>query len=962
MVQLIALLYKDQHVTVLQKLLNSWLESSHFDSSEDNESNTSQHSRGSSDLPMLSSGPTSDCSDNEGSAKMKGQSDSPTNSWDSVIRSTNNDTEKLYKSNNTMKPKPFNKSVSAMDISLSFDENQSDNITYGTIEELNIESQRNPKRKMLTSENWHCAYGSEDKNKELVSTSSNDDEPYKKPVHQKPYNPKQRPNTKLRIGLTESLQTRRRKKVMKRATSNIINVRGLSHSTPTNDDIACVMKEFTVDFLLKGYNALVKTLHTQILTNFQLEIDISHFFWLVTYFLKFATQIELDLSIICSVISFDMVLYLTAEGVHLCEQFELAIKLKKNDLKPIKRRLHLVVAAIREFVQAIHVYKKSDNIREEDRMSLLKLQVKMCETEELRSLLVLLLRHYNPNYHTKQYLQDLVITNHILLLLLDNVMKVSDYKGTGTMADHLMQFATPEIMFQYGLLLEDYESNGEFVNDCIFTLMHHVGGDLGCLISLFQPNILKTFTAIFESEYKICEEWSDLIQYSINTFVKKPLSSKRAASFRMLTGCVDDDIIVKDVSEDGKEKENTSKKDFNVESVPDGWTNRELESFNWKYLQSTNSSDIVGEILRLLKEDGIVKSRESVIKQLLTHAKLDKTKFGKLTKDESGQCCKVMDTTDTEDDNVGKLCEQLKQNGKAKSLAWVQSILLETCFAKIYLETVQVEDICRETDTVSADESSDKKPKELPILSPTSYNCLMLNKSVPLVPWNGEQAAICKDVKFLQLLYQLGFYMPGETGKIFIRIPYVWTPETLYEVANQLSPIDISKLKFPVSDISAKSVNSREARETNTLKSGQKNDISMSLRPDNFFQIQKQKHLAAVVNFTPMQIPGSSCDSPSNERSSSSWLQVVQKAQELNLPLEIERTEAVPSCSKSESIENRVILLDGAKFLMPTALTVKPHQTSGFNISQADSECCNTLCETTSVASGLTRMYVSDEE
>lgn len=121
-----------------------------------------------------------------------------------------------------------------------------------------------------------------------------------------------------------------------------MNVHGLLHKTPTDDDISNILKEFTVDFLLKGYNSLVQTLHTQILTNLQLEIDTSHFFWLLTYFLKFATQIELDLEHVCSVLSFDIVSYLTAEGVNLCEQFELAIKLDGNDLKPSIRRLHLV--------------------------------------------------------------------------------------------------------------------------------------------------------------------------------------------------------------------------------------------------------------------------------------------------------------------------------------------------------------------------------------------------------------------------------------------------------------------------------------------------------------------------------------------------------------------------------------------------------------------------------------------
>lgn len=68
MVQLIALMYKDQHVGTLQKLLNLWLESSYSESSEDNESNTSPPpDQGSDDFsPVITSDPTSDSSDNGG--------------------------------------------------------------------------------------------------------------------------------------------------------------------------------------------------------------------------------------------------------------------------------------------------------------------------------------------------------------------------------------------------------------------------------------------------------------------------------------------------------------------------------------------------------------------------------------------------------------------------------------------------------------------------------------------------------------------------------------------------------------------------------------------------------------------------------------------------------------------------------------------------------------------------------
>jgi len=65
--------------------------------------------------------------------------------------------------------------------------------------------------------------------------------------------------------------------------------------TPTDEDISHLLKEFTVDFLLKGYGPLVQELHLQLLSELETSVDTSHFFWLVTYFLKFASQLDLEL-------------------------------------------------------------------------------------------------------------------------------------------------------------------------------------------------------------------------------------------------------------------------------------------------------------------------------------------------------------------------------------------------------------------------------------------------------------------------------------------------------------------------------------------------------------------------------------------------------------------------------------------------------------------------------------------
>lgn len=356
-----------------------------------------------------------------------------------------------------------------------------------------------------------------DKNQESISTSSNDDDsPKQKPAHQKPpsSNQKQRFNAAQKQrnanaantpAVTQEKKDTRRKKLVKRCKSSIISMKGLIHHSPTDEDISNILKEFTVDFLLKGYGYLVQDLHAKLLNDLQLSIDTSHFFWLVTYFLKFAAQLELDLEHISPVLSYDIVSYLTFEGVNLCEQLELTSRQQGSDLKPYLRRIHLVVTAIREFLQALDVYKRSTHLSLEDREHIQTLQNQIGNTENLRHLFVLLLRCYNPNLQSRQYLQDLIVTNHILLLLLDNVSKQSEQKCSLRMVEHIKQFATVDIMKQYGILLENFNDNGEFVNDCIFTMMHHIGGDLNQVAILFQPNILKNFSQIWETEYEICD-------------------------------------------------------------------------------------------------------------------------------------------------------------------------------------------------------------------------------------------------------------------------------------------------------------------------------------------------------------------------------------------------------------------------------------------------------------------------
>lgn len=73
------------------------------------------------------------------------------------------------------------------------------------------------------------------------------------------------------------------------------------------------------------------------------------------------------------------------------------------------------------------------------------------------------------------------------------------------------------------------------------------------------------------------------------------------------------------------------------------------------------------------------------------------------------------------------------------------------------------------------------------------FNVSVMNQSIPLVPWNNEQSSAIHNQTFLILLHRLGFHLPVDSGKLFVRIPDFWTADALFEVASRLGPIDRSK-------------------------------------------------------------------------------------------------------------------------------------------------------------------------
>ncbi|KAK9879710.1 hypothetical protein WA026_006770 [Henosepilachna vigintioctopunctata] len=870
-VQVIALLYKDQHAGTLQKLLNLWLEASLSESSEDNESNTSAPCQGSGDSsPFTSSDPTSDSSDTGGINDISMENGNAVKET-RTSQTRNKAIAEIKRVQSTETEASSSSGISSM---MSYSTTMKSQTT-GSDQNFVIEKQECPSS---TSEISDYGYVTQGENQEFVSTSSNDDDqPSQKPVHQKPHTfQKTRYNNSKKAATTLDKKELRRKKLVKRSKTNTIHMKGLMHHVPTDEDISNILKEFTVDFLLKGYGTLVQDLRYQLLNNIHIHIDTSHFFWLVTYFLKFATQLELDLEHLSPVLSYDLLSYLVFQGAWVLEELEIKNKTLYMDTKPCLRRLHLIVTAIREFLQAVETYQKIIHLNDEDRDNLMKLQLQIADTEEIGSLFLLLLRRYNCKFQSRQYLQDLILTNHNYLMFLDNVSKINNATTKFNLMIHLKKFAAVEIICQYGILLENFKENGEFINNCIFTMMHHIGGDLENISILFQPSILKTFSQIWETDFELCDDWADLIEFVIHKFINTPRSSHCFPDTSLGIG-----------------------------------NSKKLEHSEW----NKNNSDDAVEVNSDAMPDKTCEYAEThhecglKIKELLPQNTLTEHQCHDSNQNDSDE--QEYKGNDSTSRAIELLRSYLIKENRRTSVIWLQEILLEFCFAKLVLE--------RPTSF------EDKKP----IIEPTIYYYSLLNLPVPLIPWTPDQNKSLIFQPFIFLLHKLGFYLPGEIGKIFVRIPNFWTAEFIYSKAQQLGPINRNKLKFDIHLL-----NCQNEDQQSCLSEYIKNSY---MDPGKFFY--DFKITPPLFRYTPL--PNCTDVADSNT-----------KIPIRNDQLTITIPEEVITCGLP--VPELALVSADSNFQESCSL----HSDMDCSPINQDTE-HNSICDT---ASDLTRMYVSDEE
>lgn len=277
----------------------------------------------------------------------------------------------------------------------------------------------------------------------------------------------------------------------------------------------------------------------------------------------------------------------------------------------------------------------------------------------------------------------------------------------------------------------------------------------------------------------------------------------------------------------------------------------------------------------------------------------------------------------------------MQKENRGKLIAWLQKSLLDCCYVRLNQLSTGINNAAGVGGISGA-----------VVMEPVSYHCILKKQSIPVVPWNQDQFAILSYQPFILLLHKLGFHMPADAKKMFVRIPEFWTADILYNIALKLGPLDKSILKFDLKYLD----------QVLSMEKQPKADPCppTDSRLENF----------GLSRFTAPAI-------------ASNWLEVVmrnkanQSKRKLDLPGPAKVTETPDVTHPSAALAGKSVV--PTKMLHDLSIIVETNDGDGELVEDDDGLDCSEVpvleehdvvsaCETASVASDLTRMYVSDED
>jgi len=599
----------------------------------------------------------------------------------------------------------------------------------------------------------------------------------------------------------------------------------------TEEDMLEVLREFAVDFLLKGYFILLTDIHKH-LTKCKESLDSSYKYkqnygWLIYYFFPLASQMEISIQQIP--LTYEVVHYLTGESIFcILKILSSSIEACIDEFEVIKE----FVKAQRQFFETLSTYDKTEMTKVDSfHHKLILLQV--VHTKTIRQLYVLLIRLTalcgKPSY---EYLSNLVVGNHVhLTTIQETLSSPSDVEFD--MSSHIKQFSTVEMMRPFGQLLEKFRENSIQVNDCIFTMMHHVAGDLNCPQALDVRPIPETLTQLSTTEMQVCDDWKDLIEYMINYFRFRKRNFKENSNSSLSSNTSPNNkgtqtMSIKSDTKASSSGNNASSSSENRISPLKFARNQQIRTSSEA---SSNKVDDENPSLKDLpltrnkyseakegerEKDGgneteagnsqVIKNEKSGVERSIkkegneekSSAVDGKSSRENQEKDENHQDeesaasmiafpsptqssakssphrSPTNNTSHVKKEVVRSLVATLRRDRQDLAISWVQESLLDAW-------KVRLTPLAENSMVLSSSNN------QLP-LEPLACYHIHHGIDIPLIAWSKEHARILRNKVFLQLLSELGLQVGDNPTRNFPSIPRAWMANDLLELAMLLGP------------------------------------------------------------------------------------------------------------------------------------------------------------------------------
>lgn len=509
--------------------------------------------------------------------------------------------------------------------------------------------------------------------------------------------------------------------------------------------------------------------------------DEAYLFLEIALFMKFAKIKKLPLKTVKQVLTEDMIGYLTYQCFVRAED----ICVKKRTQTKEQQKLHLALCALKEMLDFLYEVQGEDSVPldEVETQFLSHLNRRLAAITDLPQLMVYMIRHCSVELFGRELLQDLVFTNHILILHLDSWIQNGQCKKTFSMLSHVKHYATYAIMEKYGTLLEQFLINSPQLNNCVLTMMHHVAGGCGCPNVLLQKTIIDAFLEINDKELYVSDEVDDLIEFIISKFIASAEEDPMQCAVHMFTRPAGGDT-------GSHESEKKPPKDSEA-SVELEWTSEDSDILIMVYMECQDKSRIVEDILRHFEELDLKKSREQIISQLVDSEWMDEEEKAQIlstysdykpirsrtpvaTNQPDFVNCGKKRKFEAENDLIQTCVHSLQVSGLSDAVSWLKQILCEAAYVKMDPDCYM------------------KEAVEEPI---TRFHVLS-KKSIPIVSFTEKHDSFMGDKVFHTLLENLGIHMPGDVGLQHPRIPHFWTAKHILNVAEKLGPLEEDCLKF----------------------------------------------------------------------------------------------------------------------------------------------------------------------